>query len=587
MGYKITEEIIERVREYNDIVEVIESYIQLKKSGSNYKALCPFHSEKTPSFIVSPAKQIYHCFGCGVGGDVINFVMRYEKISFVEAVVLLAERANIKLEFEDETSRRRKDEREKLYEIMEWAAEFYKKHLNTQARNYLKNRGITDEVIEQFGLGYAPKDWDGLIKAARERKYSLNELEKCGLVVRKTNNFYDRFRDKIIFPIIDYMGRVIAFGSRVLDNSEPKYINSPETILFNKSRVLYGIHSAKSMISKENQVVVVEGYMDVIKMHSSGFKNVVGVLGTALTPEHIKILNRYTRNIFLLFDNDSAGEEATNRAFYNIFTQQSPSHAYAIRITDAKDPDELIDNFGAEKMYEFLRNPVEYVEFKVEYLTKRYDVSNVEGRGEAARVFLEELREFKIQEITKEEYIKKFAAALGISEFALFEDYYLLKKRKKITRGVENNVKSDYIKKSDKIGIEILKIVLNCEDINTLDRIFLEIHEEIFKDEAIKRVFLRLKEIYENDGVLGIKNNKEKFYFEYPDIFIQIEDRKIPPEEIDSSLKLVRQRQLKEELEQLKKKIITAEKAGDIEKLDELLREYQEVSRLLKVEGGI
>lgn len=341
----IPDETVEEVRAASDILNVVGDYVQLKKRGSNYFGLCPFHSENTPSFSVNPELNIYKCFGCGVGGDVFHFVTSIEGVSFPEAVRLLAARAGIEIPV-SEGDKERVGETEAIYEALRFAARFYFDRL-TQSRDgrvalrYLRGRGFSKEAIKSFGLGYSPKGWDGLLLAARERHISDDVLELAGLVIPRKDGsgFYDRFRDRIMFPIFSHVGKVVGFGGRILhnDSDQPKYINSPETLVYNKSRVLYGLVQAKRAIRNKEEALLVEGYTDVISLHQAGLHHAVASSGTSLTQEQVRLLSRYAKRIVLLFDADAAGAGAALRGI-DIILENGLS-AYIVELPRGEDPD--------------------------------------------------------------------------------------------------------------------------------------------------------------------------------------------------------------------------------------------------------
>jgi len=347
-----SEDILDQVARANDIVEVVSGYFPLKRAGKDYAALCPFHAEKTPSFTVSPSKQIFKCFGCGRGGSVFNFVMAKENVTFPEAVRILADRAGIELK-RDPDGQKRAGARKKLRDVLAWATRHFAaglKHPRAGApgREYLDSRGITQSAIETFQIGYAPDGWDNLMKAAGRESIRPEMLETAGLVVRRDDGsgWYDRFRGRVIFPILDALSRPIGFGGRALGDAEPKYLNSPETPLFHKGEALYGLPQAREAIETDRRVVVVEGYFDVIMPHQVGFGNIVATLGTALTDEHIRALRRYADEVVIVFDNDLAGQRAADRGM-ELFL----AHDVRILMTvvpDGKDPCDFCAEHGAE-----------------------------------------------------------------------------------------------------------------------------------------------------------------------------------------------------------------------------------------------
>ncbi|MCS7003762.1 MAG: DNA primase [Cytophagales bacterium] len=369
---------IQRVQQAADILDVVQDYVFLKKKGTNYWACCPFHSEKTPSFSVSPAKGIFKCFGCGKGGDAITFIREIEGVNYVEAIRMLARKYNIELE-EDEFSPQALEEhsqREKLYIVLSYAKNFFQYQLQTPEGKtvgigYLKERGFKDEIIQKFELGYAPNSWDTLKNDAQEKGYSLEILQKAGLITtNEQGHQYDCFRGRVIFPIHNLSGRPIAFGARTLKKDEkPKYINSPETEVYKKSEVLYGIFQAKNAIRQQNNCYLVEGYTDVISMHQAGVENVVASSGTSLTEGQIQLIKRFTNNITILYDGDTAGIKASLRGIDMFLSQDL--NVSVVLFPDGEDPDSFIQKRGAEAFQKFLLdNKQDFIQFKAQLLLR-------------------------------------------------------------------------------------------------------------------------------------------------------------------------------------------------------------------------
>ncbi|NLC17894.1 MAG: DNA primase [Clostridiales bacterium] len=408
-------ELIDEVRNRNDIVSVIGSYIKLQKKGSNYMGLCPFHNEKTPSFAVNAAKQFYHCFGCGAGGNVFTFIMEYENYSFPEALKLLADRAGIKLPEEeaDGEAKRKADERGRLLEINKQAAIYYYRQLKgdqgREAYRYLTERGLTDETIKHFGLGYSTKDSSDLYRYLKKLGHTDELLAQTGLFrFDERLGGRDKFRDRVIFPIMDINHRVIGFGGRIMGSAGPdvpKYLNSPETKLFEKSRNLYGLNYAKS--SRKNQILLCEGYMDVIALHQAGFTNAVAALGTALGASHAALLKRYTAEVVLTFDSDEAGVNAALRAIPIL--KEAGLIVKVLDMKPYKDPDEFIKAAGAEEFQKRIDSAKNSFFFEIEILQKDFDMSDPEQKmrffnemGKKLLTFTDELeRNFYIDSMAK------------------------------------------------------------------------------------------------------------------------------------------------------------------------------------------
>ncbi|MDR2671614.1 MAG: DNA primase, partial [Oscillospiraceae bacterium] len=363
-----------------DIVELIARYVPLKRQGSDYKGLCPFHSEKTPSFTVSPDKQLFYCFGCSTGGGALQFVMRAENLDFAGAVHFLADRANLPVPEEgaDRDARRRRDA---VYQLNRAAARYFHETLLSPAgeagQAYCRARGLSRGAVTRFGIGYAPDRWEDLVRAMTEAGFTKSDLLEAGLVVRnKTGGLYDRFRGRLMFPIVDLRRQVVGFGGRVLDGSAPKYLNSPDTPVFSKSRQLFALNMAKN--TKQGRLILAEGYMDVVSLHQAGFDCAVASLGTALTDAQALLLAKYTKEVVLAYDMDSAGQSAARRAIELL--GQSGVAVKVLRLRDAKDPDEFLRRYGREALAALLAGSETQTEYRLSTLAARFDLADDEGR---------------------------------------------------------------------------------------------------------------------------------------------------------------------------------------------------------------
>lgn len=377
------DEIVEEVRIRNDIVDVIGSYIRLKKTGSNHMGLCPFHNEKTPSFSVSQSKQMYHCFGCGVGGNVYTFIMEYENYTFIEALKFLAERAGINLPEQEysEREKRQNDLKSKLLEINKEAAKYYYYQLKSErgqaARQYLLDRGCSEDAIKFFGLGYANRFSDDLYKYLKSLGYEDELLKQSGLIsFDEVRGGHDKFWDRIMFPIMDTNNRVVGFGGRVLGKGMPKYLNSPETVIFDKSRILYGLNIARR--SRESYFLVCEGYLDVLALHQAGFTNAVAALGTAFTDYHAGLIKRYTREVVLTFDSDDAGIQAALRAI--IILRDNGLGVKIVNMDPYKDPDDFIKSLGADEFKKRIEEAKNSFFYEIDVLQKNYKLEDPEEK---------------------------------------------------------------------------------------------------------------------------------------------------------------------------------------------------------------
>lgn len=411
-----SEELIEEIRQRNDIVDVISGYVKLQRKGSSYFGLCPFHNEKSPSFSVSPEKQMYYCFGCGAGGNVFTFIMQYENYTFQEAVKMLADRAGIELPSQEMTEQMKQEQsiKAQILNLNKQAAKYYYYQLRTengaQAMEYLTKRGLSTETMKNFGLGFSTKYSDDLYKYLKRQGASDELLRQSGLMnVDERRGMYDRFWNRVIFPIQDVNGRVIGFGGRVMGDGKPKYLNSPETIVFDKSRNLYGLHVART--SRKKYFLVCEGYMDVISLHQAGFTNAVASLGTALTMQHANLLKRYVEEVVLTYDSDEAGRKAALRAI-PIFKEAGIS-TKVLHMEPYKDPDEFIKAEGSQKFQERIDHAENSFLFEISVLEKNYQMSDPESKTLFFREVAAKLMEFD-QELERENYIEAVAVRYGV-----------------------------------------------------------------------------------------------------------------------------------------------------------------------------
>lgn len=420
MSRRFSSDIIEQVVTSSDIVDTISQYVTLNKVGTSYKCCCPFHDEKTPSFVISPDKQLYHCFGCDAGGNVINFIMDMENMDFIEAVKHLAEKARIDLPYDEHYSEELAKGRQRLEEIHRDAAVFYHKSLveNISAQQYLFKRGIEQKTIKKFGIGYAPSNGNSLFNYLLKQHYSTNEMMMSGLILKgkHNNNYYDRFRDRIIFPILSVTNKVVAFGGRVLNSEKfPKYLNSPETKIFTKGKQLYGLNNAKKNIIKD-QIVLVEGYMDVISLYQKGVYNVVATLGTALTRDQGMLLKRYVKEVIIAYDGDNAGQNAATKAVGIL--QQCDLSVKVILFPQGIDPDEYISEHGLNEFNDKKTSALSAMEYKIVKLKEKYNTNSLEGRIS----FLDEISQYLASienNIQRESYIDLIIKEMGISKQAI------------------------------------------------------------------------------------------------------------------------------------------------------------------------
>lgn len=411
-----SEELIEEVRMKNDIVDVISGYVRLTRKGNSYFGLCPFHNEKTPSFSVSKDKQMYYCFGCGAGGNVFTFIMEYEKYTFVEALKYLADRAGVELPSQEDSqeAKERATLRDMLLAVNKLAAKYYYAQLKTeqgrQGHEYLMKRGLSEETITHFGLGYATKYSNDLYKYLKMKGYSDQIIVQAGLAsMDEKNGVHDKFWNRVMFPIMDINNRVIGFGGRVMGDAKPKYLNSPETPIFDKSRNLYGLNRART--SRKPYFLLCEGYMDVIALHQAGFTNAVASLGTAFTTGHASLIHRYVKEVYLTYDSDEAGTKAALRAVPIL--KEAGITAKVIRMDPYKDPDEFIRNLGSEEFENRIQKARNGFLFSLEVLERSYDMTSPEGKTEFMKEAARKLGEFE-EEIERNNYIQAVASAYHV-----------------------------------------------------------------------------------------------------------------------------------------------------------------------------
>ena len=506
-----SEELVEEVRMRNDIVDVISGYVKLQKKGSSYFGLCPFHNEKSPSCSVSREKQMYYCFGCGAGGNVFTFIMEYENYSFVEALKFLAERAGIDLP-EVEYSKEAKEKADlklTILEINKLAAKYFYAQLKAEggktAYAYLKNRGLSEETIVAFGLGYANKYSDDLYRYLKMKGYGDELLLKAGLIsADERKGAYDKFWNRVMFPIMDVNNRVIGFGGRVMGDAKPKYLNSPETIVFDKSRNLYGLNRART--SRKPYFLICEGYMDVIALHQAGFTNAVASLGTALTVGHASLLKRYVNEVYLTYDSDEAGTRAALRAIPIL--KDAGITAKVIRMDPYKDPDEFIKNLGAEAFEERISKARNGFMFGLEMLEKEFDMNSPEGKTEFHHEVARRLCNFE-EEIERENYIEAVAQAYHIGYDNL---------RKLVTKmAVQSGLATPAVKPKQAVGKDKIREDGNLQSQKILLTWLLE-------DE---KIFGQIKKY------ISPKDFTEKLYTTVADIlYEQYEDGEVNPAKI-------------------------------------------------------
>lgn len=500
MNLYINDETIEKVRDTSDIVNIISDYIQLKKSGSNYVGLCPFHGEKTPSFTVSETKQFFHCFGCGEGGDAVTFIMKKENLGFPEAIKFLADKMGIAIEETKPKDEKQSQERNRGYEINKEAARFFFSNLTKDRNviNYLYKRNITDKSIKQFGLGYSLDRWNALHNHLKSKGYGDEELEKLGLIGKKSGNdgYYDKFRNRVMFPIIDTKGRVIGFGGRVLDNAMPKYLNSQETFIFNKGNNLYGLNLLNKF-SDRKRVVLVEGYMDVISLFNKGINYSVASLGTALTERQAKLLKRYGENVYICYDSDQAGINATNKAIQILLNEGIKPKI--ILLQNYKDPDDFLKENTIEDFENRLNESLNHIDYRIYINKQKYNIDETEGKIKFTIEIAKIIKTLK-SPIEKDVYIDKISKEMNISKEAIQKEVFGNNIKIKENRSFKENRNF-----REKTIISPIKTMLPAGSLTAeIDLIKLMIYDKDYFDIINKEIYLEEYENYECRELLQI-----------------------------------------------------------------------------------
>ena len=413
----ISQELIERVSNHFDIVDIISQYIPLKKAGRNYKALCPFHEEKTPSFVVSPEKQLFHCFGCGVGGNLFTFLMKWEKITFPEAVKMVAEKVGISVPTLD-TEKKKGVRREDFYHTNELVARLFQEILekNRAIQDYLRKREFTQKIIRKFGLGYAPSSGD-FLKLARQKGVSLKSLKQSNLVVASQGKegWYAWFRSRLIFPIFNTEGRICGFAGRVLDNSLPKYVNSSQSLIFDKGKILYGLNFSKEAIRKKEEMILVEGYVDVIALHQAGLENVVASMGTSLTPSQVRLIKRYSDRVFIAYDQDKAGIAATLRSFDLLMN--ADLQVEIVSMPQGMDPEELVRKEGIDSFLERKKKAIPYFDYRLDMAINNRSSLARRDKGDIVAILFSILEKTELEK--RQEMIRRLSQRLDLDEESL------------------------------------------------------------------------------------------------------------------------------------------------------------------------
>jgi DNA primase len=518
---RIADDKIDEIRNTLDIVDIISGYVQLKKRGKNYLGLCPFHTEKTPSFTVSAEKQMYHCFGCGKGGNIFTFLMEMDKISFVEAVRSLASKAGIIIPEENVPVTEEQKEYENYYAVCRFAGMHFFRNLTEseegkEALEYFHKRGFNDETIRTFGLGYSLNSWDALVHKAQAEDFKLEDIIKVGLArTRDGGSLYDYFRGRAMFPIFSTTGRVIGFGARRIrddDSIASKYINSPESPLYDKSRVLYGLFHSKDYIRQEDNALMVEGYADLISLYQAGIQNVVASSGTALTESQLKLIARYSKNLTLVYDADSAGSSATIRGID--LALEHDLNVRIVELPEGEDPDSFVLKHGGIEFKERLKNAISFIDFKAKQFQRSGAFTTAEGKTQAVRSLVQSIAKMK-DELKRNFYVKDVAEKYGVYESLLYRELERALAREKHVTRTESISKSAFVNhqsKADKpIAPEIKSVPPEEHDILKL---ILEGNPEIirfllsnislvqFSNDRMRRLAQFVLDLYDERGTI-------------------------------------------------------------------------------------
>jgi len=578
----ISEETLREIREKVNILQVISSFVKLKKVGANYVGLCPFHSEKTPSFTVHEGKGIFHCFGCGAGGNIFTFVMRHSNMSFPEAAEDLAKRAGIYIEkssFSDE--KRTREEREKLRRINDMAAQYFHHVLmnsseGKEGREYLKTRQVPEAIISAYVLGYAPDLWNGLLDHLAKKKADLSLAEKVGLLIRKRDGgHYDRFRHRIMFPIHDISGLVAGFGGRALGKEEPKYLNSPESPLYSKGKILFGLHAAREHIMKENLSIIVEGYFDLLALHAHGISNAVATLGTALTSDHGSLLKRFARDIVVVFDPDEGGKRAAQRSL-SVFLDKEMT-ATIVLLPDGHDPDAFLKRYGKEDFLSLVQKAQPLIDFVLDECRRRHGTS-IQEKSRAVEELIPLVHSMK-SPVERDLFIKKISEAFGVREEAVRESL----KKPTAVRLQPHEIQEE----GTYPNAEQFVLLLMVHRPEAIRRVKEEGALALFKTPALKELGERLLEEYDRRAESSVPGEVMDFLEddEQKSLLsrLAMEGDSVGHEEwekaLDDALRSLGRAKLREQQKLLGQKLKKAEEGKNEAMVDDLLKQKMELTK--------
>ncbi|MFH1191763.1 MAG: DNA primase [Candidatus Omnitrophota bacterium] len=580
MASRIPENLLEDILGRVDLVEIISGYVPLKKAGANFKTNCPFHHEKTASFMVSPERQIYHCFGCGESGNAFKFLMRHERMEFPEAVEMLAKKCGVILPEQDKPELARAASlNNQLYKINELAVSFYEGNLHSgsagQAINYLSGRGISLATIKEFRLGLAASGWDNLINFLRNKNVALALMEQAGLVLPKdSGGYYDRFRNRIIFPVLDTRGRMIGFGARVMDSSLPKYINSPETPVYSKGKNLFGFNLSKDFIRDADSVVIVEGYLDFMIPYQEGLKNIVASQGTALTLEQIKLLKRYTRNVVMVYDGDTAGEIATLRSLDLLIDEGI--NVKVVPLPQGMDPDVLVRNEGINTLKAKVEEAVSFFDYKLDVLKTRYNIKEAPGLAKIASEMLLTINKFD-NAILRGEYTKRLSEQMHIPEQDILEELRKLKPAVSVPPKlpVISGRGQSQINPAEKLLIKFM-----LEEKELIEKIMQQLSPADFADARTAKIISLMQELVqqgkniEPSVLMNYFNEDDASQLVCETMFMPALTQEGREKAVNDCIARIKVQRLKSQREHLHIQIKSAQSLGDEGKLNSLIQEF-------------
>ena len=578
----IPNELIDRVLDKTDVVELIAAYIPLKKSGQNFKACCPFHEEKTPSFMVSPAKQIYHCFGCGAGGNAIGFLMNHEKMDFVESVRMLAEKSGLNIPRQDKGVNEKSSFAEALYGVNDTACKFYQENLagrrGREAYEYFVGRGINERTAKLFRLGFAENSWQGLIEHSKKQGLEPDVLAKAGLILQneKTGNWYDRFRNRIMFPIFDQRSKILGFGARAMDDSLPKYLNSPETCIYKKGTHLYGLNFSKESIRKQDYAIIVEGYFDLILLYQNEIRNVVATLGTALTTEQIGKLKRFTRNVIMIYDADKAGEAAMLKGM-DLLIAEEMNVRIAV-LPKGSDPDSFVRRESLAGVMKVLKGSYDLFDYKMSVLLAKFKAGDARGKARIVEGMLPTLSKIK-NAVLKSAYLKKLSEALAVDEESIRAE--LKKIKPDFSKAFSGEAREGYKRIQNNLA-EVALLALALESGRFAEKIKKDLGFEPFKSEAIVNILKKILELHKDSKKVTAAhlmscfadNANGEIISEAASLVHTIDDR---DKALEDCFRHIRKHALQETLNNIQFKIKDAERANDFAGVNKLVVEYNEL----------